>query len=569
MRRWFNMLEFGFARPVALCCWLAFIGGSFIMFPKLTNTLMFRGVLLNWPYLVIFAFGLGVVVAEWRGLLLRTRRSVMLVVLTGVLSVAGWVGVESFSEYLTYQRFAQFHPRTQLVATDLDAVRYTALQTAFVDIENAITAATEDVVLEHVQPLVTSGWFRYIAPITPDGIVQRWIGDNPGFMVYEDAPGPGVKVHRASQAQAIGIDERFTDNLWWNVYRTDWFATYEDPHYITLDDARPDAFVVVVPKIKYAGFRLPYWAGIIIIHPSGVIEELDRAAALRDARLVGKWIAPMGLLRHYVEAQNYAVGYFAHFFQVAGKLAIPTLEGQNQFPLLTRGADRHDYFAVATSAEGGASGLYRMYYGDAYSFDLSVYEFAASAMVYGPMAALARVQNLPGYNWYRAVTYGPIESHQTLESGTVVAIEPVYIVRPAEPTHLYWKFSITNKEYAGMSAVAVVDAANPDDVRSFDTRPAFESWLRGGTAPTATEQPVPTVTVDGEVLPLSVSAAREELLQQILMLAQQIPQLRVDIQALKEHLEQHVRDGAAPAASMRTVVARKVRTNSHRNSHAP
>ena len=68
----------------------------------------------------------------------------------------------------------------------------------------------------------------------------------------------------------------------------------------------------------------------------------------------------------------------------------------------------------------------------------------------------------------------------------MLAIEPVYIVHENDPKQLFWKFSITNTNFAGVSAVVVASAKRPDEMMVFERRSEFEAWLRGGeTSPGA------------------------------------------------------------------------------------
>ena len=152
-------------------------------------------------------------------------------------------------------------------------------------------------------------------------------------------------------------------------------------------------------------------------------------------------------------------------------MEIPKLPGDNQFPFVTHGADEKTYLVTATKAALGGAGLYRMYYTDASTGEGSYFEYENDSLVYGPTAGLERVQNLPGFNWYRRTRTG--------QSGNMLAIEPVYIVHEADPKQLYWKFSITNTDFAGVSAVVVASAKRPDEMKVFERRSEFEAWLVG------------------------------------------------------------------------------------------
>ena len=121
------------------------------------------------------------------------------------------------------------------------------------------------------------------------------------------------------------------DNLDRQLIFTDFFATYEKPHFLQLDPKQPNKFVAAIPKIKFRFWRFPYWGGVVLVHDDGAIEDLSREEALADKRLKGQWIAPIGLTRYYVELQNYNVGWglLSPYVNVTGKMEIPKLPGVN------------------------------------------------------------------------------------------------------------------------------------------------------------------------------------------------------------------------------------------------
>lgn len=468
---------------IAIVLFVAFLFIS----PRAANLIIFQGLVLNWPYLAIILIAIAMAYPFFaKGYLndrtyefkipflgrLNLRRSLVAGSFIALLASVSIVLMSRTTDYLTYKLLANFENRGALVASDPDRIRYTARKTAYRDIENSITAATEEVKFEYTHPLVTEDGFAYVSAITPDGVIPTLMSDNPGFVYYDDRADIDTKIKRIDQPQAYGLNEVWTDNFWWGVYHKDWWATYEDPHFLPLDPKNPEKLTAIVPKIKYRFWRLPYWGGILLVHDDGRIEDLTIDEAQKDKRLMGKWIAPIDLARDYVEHQNYAVGYWASFVRVAGKLEIDDVEGLNKFPFITRGADGRDYFVVATKAEGSGGGLFRMYYATADTFDLTVYEFDKAKTVYGPNAARNRVFNIQDWTWYRVDEGGG-------SSGLMTAIEPVYIVRPGDEDRLFWKFTITTKDFNGTAGSAVVNSTNPDSFKAFKSRNQFETWLRG------------------------------------------------------------------------------------------
>lgn len=473
--------------------------GFVVIAPRISNAIIFQGILLNWPYAFTLIIAIAIAWPMFNGLDgRRSRRSIIGLIVVFSLMVISWIAMGTFTNYLTYHTYANFSQREKLVASDPSHLRFTPLGIAFRDIENSITAATEEVKLEYTNPLITKDGFSYVSAITPDGVLPTWASDNPGFVFYNDKAGVRSKVQRIEQEQTYGLGELWFDNFWQPVFRSDWWATYESPHFLRLDPENPESFTAVVPKVKYSFLRLPYWAGVVLVHADGEIEDITVDEALKDKRLAGQWIAPLNLMRDYVEHQNYAVGYLSSFFRVPGKLEIDDVEGLNEFPFITRGADGRDYFVVATKAEGSGGGLFRMYFATADNFELTYYEFDSTNVVYGPNAALKRVFNLQGYNWHRQTSNG--------ESGNMTAIEPVYVVRPGDEDNLYWKFSITTKEMTGISGTALISGSNLDIFRDFKTRDEFDHWLNS-TAPLHAGIVRELETITGEAAPEGLSLA--------------------------------------------------------------
>ena len=451
--------------------------------PTLVHKIAFEGVALRFLYVLPWTVWAIVLWQATKQLNFFRRRAVVIGIFTAALIVLWDIVLYTSTGYFTYNMFAKFEQRTSMVPTNAGFIRYSAIQTADLDMSNFITAATEKVkdedakgVGEYTMPLITNDGFGYIAPILPDGLLVTYTQDNPGFVVYDDRSDARTKVRRVDQPFEIGPEMLWFDNLDRQLIFTDFFATYEKPHFLQLDPKQPNKFVAAIPKIKFRFWRFPFWGGVVLVHDDGTIEDLSREEALADKRLKGQWIAPIGLTRYYVELQNYDVGWglLSPYVNVTGKLEIPKLPGDNQFPFITRGADDKTYFVTATKAALGGAGMYRMYYTDASTGEGSYFEYEKGSLVYGPTAGLDRVQNLPGFNWYRRT--------RASESGNMLAIEPVYIVHEDDPKQLFWKFSITNTKFAGVSAVVVASAKRPDEMMVFERRSEFEAWLRGGEA---------------------------------------------------------------------------------------
>lgn len=480
--------------------------------PKEVHDQVFDGLILNGKYIlpwVLFSSVLGWAYRKSKTTI-PSRRFIISSISGVLLVVALNVMTHGITDYVTFKMFVDFQRSGAMVQTDPRFVRYTGMQNAFADMNHAIKASTEEVTMENTVPFVTDTGFGYVAPITPDGFIATFDQKNPGFVVYDDRAISNPKVRRVVQPFTVGQGMQLLDNLERQLIYNDFFATYDHPHYVVLDPTKPEHFTAVVSKIKYKWFMFPYWGGVVLIHDNGKMEDLSAQAAMSDPRLQGQWLFPQKLAKEYVMLENYKVGWgiFSTLFRVPGRLEIPNLPGESQFPMLTHGADRVNYHVIATKAAGSGGGLYRMYYVNATTGKGTYYEYGVNEIVYGPEAALQRVTNEQSFNWYR--------EEGDSKSGNMIPVEPVYIVRP-EDGKLFWKISVTNLKYAGIAATVISPASNPNLLTLFKNQNEFDAWLNGGTIE----------TVSGIVCPSQTSGISAEKLHEV------IDALTTDLQKLK------------------------------------
>jgi hypothetical protein len=490
---------------------------AYELFPHFTQNVVFDGILRNGWYFGPLAVIIYVVARYIRKnvevddiQLGKHRRPIAITAFATIVTALWCMFVYSGTDYLTHKVFASnFTPRSDLIPSAPDFIRFTPTENACNDIANSISTTGENVDCHYTAPIITRHGFGYAAPITPHGILNVFLTNNPGFMNLDDSLAtdrdPTKRLVRLDDEQAVGPGMEWFDNLQYALAKNDFFANYDVPHYLVLDDSKPNKLTLVVPKIKYAWlWRLPYWGGVVIVHSDGTLEDLTAEQAKADPRLKGKWIYPMSLARHYVEIQNYGLGYgiFTPYWVIKGKLEVENLKGSNQFPFLSQGMDDTTYLVTATKGQGTARGLQRMYFVNASNGNGTFHQFGTHDVVYGANASQDRLTNISGYQWY----------HEDGKGGTgqMIATEPVYIVRPDDST-LYWKFTITNVKNSGISATAVANAARPDDIKVFIHRTDFESWLRGNEAAATSS---------------SGAGIKEELLKDIESLARQLNSLK-------------------------------------------
>jgi hypothetical protein len=460
-----------------------FAGISYFAAPIWFSAIFYQSLIIYWPYVAIVLLVsmfcvipiVGLVQNRdygWRGIVL---------ILTAIAVI--WISfstVSRISSLLTYHLLATFTDRPTPLVTNREIIRYTPLENAYNEIEQSIASAQEAVVLADTKPIFTDAGFAYAVQITPDDGLLPYNGFmtlNPGFTIYHDeATRVGPRIERINDPQTYGLRKAWFLNAWFQVYRNDRFAIYEDPHYLEVvnaDDTRE--YLTVFPKIKHHYWRLPYWAGVTIVHGDGTLEDLSVAAATADPRFAKEWLAPVDLLRRYVSDQTMQAGFWNNWLGVnaAGRMIIPELDGDNQYPFVTTAADGTPYAYVTTKPIGDGDGMAAIYYMNLATGDLTRYRFTHGEVVYGVSSALARVTSIGGYTWHTRDDKG--------SSGQAIAIEPVYIVRPKEPEKIYWKATITNTQHKGVSAQVVFDSSDPSRWRIFENTDAgrheFYAWL--------------------------------------------------------------------------------------------
>lgn len=473
---------------------IAFAVITYFAAPAMFSAVFYQSVIIYWPYFVLLVLIVLLFAIPVFGFLDTALdenktgtafRGFVLIIAAFVFYSIPWSAVEWTSRYFTYSQLATFEDRDAPLVTHPTIVRYTPRINAFNDIEQSITAPQETVHFDDTVPCLSDDGFAFCAQITPDdGLIpfNGFVTPNPGFVVYHDAENTdgSVRIERINEEQVYGLRKAWFLDAWWQVYQEDRFSIFEDPHYlrITHEDGKVE-HLTVFPQIKHHWWRLPYWAGVAVVHADGEVEMLSTEKAIADPRFAKQWIAPMNLMRRYVEDQTMQAGLLANWFSVRseGRLLVPDLEGVgdyvNQYPFFTFGADGTPYAYVTTRPVGGGDGLVAIYYMNLATGERTRYVFGENETVYGVSAVMARVTSIGGYTWYQ-------ESGQS-SSGQTLATEPVYIVRPGEPDRIYWKVTVTNIQYKGISAQVVFDATDLNRFRIFDAgergRAQFYDWL--------------------------------------------------------------------------------------------
>ena len=438
--------------------------------PSIVNGLFFNFLVEGLPYLLLGIFFLFFI---YKALMAYAKKNQVRATMWGVLAMSTFIfGTMLFSkvsEYYMYHKVAS--DITELdgyIPVNKNVFRFTPRIVAYNQMESTVRARTEKVDWEHARPYLQDDGFGYVAPITPDGLRPQYMKKNPGFIKYEDDFDKDTVIQRINQPFEIGEEMLYTDNIERHLYFDDFFAQYPRIHYITLGD--PNKFYAVAPKIKYKYgfpfFFIPYWSGTAIIDDAGNITNYTREEIKTDPQFKGKWMAPLNLMREYIAVQDYAVGFLNTFTSVDGMLSIPNLPN-NEYPLVIYTDSGDTYLVIDTEPQGTGRGLFRMYYQNAQTGEIFMYEPPNTDPIIGPRGAMSKVYSLKGYHWFDGT------------SGTMVALEPCYLTKNEGGKEvLYWKFSITSLDKTRVSATVVVEATEGGEMIEFIERKDFENWLQ-------------------------------------------------------------------------------------------
>ncbi len=454
---------------------IIFVVGSILLYfiaPQNLNAIFFNFLVGGLPYLLLGIFFLFFLYRALQAYGKGKQSSGMFwIVLAVGVFIFGSILFTKVMDYHMYNKLAKDVTEVNsYIPIDKDVIRFTPRIVAYNQMESTVRARTETVEWLHCRPYLKQGNFGYVAPITPDGLRPKYLKKNPGFIKYDDDYQTDQVIQRIEQPFEVGEEMEYTDNIFRKLIFHDFFAQYPRIHYMTLD--KDNEFYAVAPKIKYKYafpfFFIPYWSGTAIINQDGKIEDLSREEIIKDARFKGKWMAPLKLFREYVSVQDYAVGFWNTFTSVDGMLSIPNL-ANNDYPLVIYTESGDTYLVIDTEPQGTGRGLFRVYYQNAQTGQIYMYEPPSTEPIIGPRGAMSKVYSLKGYHWYSSGS-----------SGNMLALEPVYLTKNINGKEvLYWKFSITSLDRTRVSATVVVEATEGGEMFEFTQRKDFEEWLHG------------------------------------------------------------------------------------------
>jgi hypothetical protein len=314
-----------------------------------------------------------------------------------------------------------------------------------------------------MDPLDTGGELDWVAPQVPTGFWNALGGQTDGFQVVK----PSGQVETIHQPMKYGEGMFFRDNIKWPLWRIHYLVELPEFYYVRQNDE----VLTIAPYIRYVfkfPVRMPTWGGVFVVHADGRIEDLSPERAIVDSRLVGQRLYPELLALKIADAWAYRNGVWNAWFLHKDQTEVPTITDEaNQMPYLLPTAEGPVWF-IGMEPYGPAYSVFKMLFLDAHAGKISLYQIQPESGITGPNRASGYVRSaFPGYQWY---SKGEKSSY-----GNMLAIEPKPLIRNGI---LYWQVSLTNVDYAGVTATALVNGSD-NSVIYFKTLEEIEQFVAG------------------------------------------------------------------------------------------
>ncbi|ABM80115.1 putative membrane protein [Hyperthermus butylicus DSM 5456] len=202
---------------------------------------------------------------------------------------------------------------------------------------------------------------------------------------------------------------------------------------------------ILVPLVTWKRgllYSIPILYGYAVVDEDGGIEVVEKDRLASDPRFQGMPLLPEAIARSWVEAYRYRVGLI-EFYLHHNTYVIRDI-GTNPQPYLEQGADSRLYWVFVAEPPGETYSTRYIIYVEASHVEglqLLFYEFPE------PVIGISKVESYikqahPIYDWGELSIEEPM---LTMLNGT-----------------LYWKATVTTKDYRGLVAVDIVNAATSE-----------------------------------------------------------------------------------------------------------
>lgn len=359
-----------------------------------------------------------------------------------------------------------FEPEIVQEVPDTTNIRYTPYEVSLAFARARQKNPTRKV--GDIDPVEIEGKFYWLAPRIPNGIGNRISGQADGvILIAEDGT-----ARFEPQTFHCGEGMIFGDAISWKLFSTRYAAEYPEIFYLRIDDH----WVAMAPYVTY-DFHFPVWVprwgGVMLVHPDCTVEDLTPEQAQADPRLQGKRLFPEALAKTYSLRWGYRFGgLWNRLWNHKEEVEVANLKGtENEMPYYLP-TEWGPQWMMATEPSGPSQAIFKIFWFDAHSGKAKLTEFVGEGLI-GPNRAMGYAKSeTPDYTW--------LEGTGDARSGTYLAIEPRPIIRDGT---LYWQYSVTTQEYAGVGLTILVNSQDTTDVLHFCSRESLMKWIAGKGGP--------------------------------------------------------------------------------------
>jgi len=381
-----------------------------------------------------------------------------------VVAIVAWLAFFSsfyVADAITHAYMAEeMKPEITTELPETERVRFVPLEVA----ETLARNKQEDSRLQvgDMDPIDFNENFLWVAPRVPNGFVNSFVYQMDGFMVIDNDTNLTV-IH---QPFKYGEEMFLHHNILWQFMVRGYWAKYPEIFYLPVE---PDGgWLGVAPYIKYH-FRfpvqVPYWAGAMVFHANGTIEDLTVEEGRGDPRFAGQRLFPEELTDYQAASWAYKEGIFNAWFFHRDQIEVPELaHSENQMPYLLPG----NIWMVATEPVGPSQSVKKIFFFDAHDGTIQLFEFDPEHAKIGPNVGwgYAKAGTQAGYIW--------AEEGEEGGTGTYLVIEPRPLINDGV---LFWMYTVTVQQKTGIALTILVE--NEDNVLHFCSKASLDRWMAG------------------------------------------------------------------------------------------
>ncbi len=328
------------------------------------------------------------------------------------------------------------------------------------------------------QIVMVDGKLKRVFPRLPDGGILYFTNKLNGFVTVEvDTIDKKVAIEdkEFKYSEGIGI----FDNLYYQLKLKKYGVDYSsEPVYLKDDSGN---WLTAVPYIGYKGFpfRVPYWAGVMLVDAGGYISDYTPEEAQNISFLKNNRLYPKELVNYYTDSYAYKGGLLNKWFLHKNQTETVALPGSEKiFHVSTNEGFKQ---LVVAEPYGRSYGVYKIFIFDATTGKREIVEYDQNSQLTGPVAAADYIKReFPTYSW---------------DAFNLAEPRPLKIGKD-----LYWLLSIIPNDAAGIAKTVLFDAKT-NKVAGFDNAASLDTFIKNGAVVTGSAVPEikinePAATVD-------------------------------------------------------------------------